>query len=306
MSLLRLLDVSSCGWTMSCASVVRRWAVVHTAAVNVGAPVRLLHLLLTPGVKAETPRQPDCDPGRSAVSAAAQGSPCHASSSRPARAISQLPASALLLGAGWGPAAMLPVCICPDQEGRFCVVSGSGVPHAGRSCRAAGLRGVCLGSRGGPVTTQTFGLGPHLQLPPAHEGTQGERSRGWGVLLPGEPIGASAPRFHWVLSCGRLCLARTTAPGSRQATVNILHGPRGRWAGVPASQPWVRQLHGQFREVGSLRSVRLTPLPTRFPVPSVARTPALPIVTVFPSRPWDVNCEVAELREFASLLPLRD
>lgn len=69
------------------------WAVVDAAARSVGSPVCLPHLLLAPGVKAETPpaRQPDCNPGRSAVSTAAQGSApralilastCHAPVSR--------------------------------------------------------------------------------------------------------------------------------------------------------------------------------------------------------------------------------
>lgn len=316
------------------------WAVVDAAAGSVGTPVCLPHLLLAPGVKAETP-----PPGSPTVTPAAAPSPRrprappHAPSSSPARAMLQFPASRPPVG--WGLA--VPVCFCRPGGSFQCLRSQAReFPEATRQGRAAGLWGVCLGGHRGPVTTQTVsilwkgvGLGVGLSLclglgpghcrgraraasaaPSCPRGDTGKRHPRVGSASTAEPIGASAPRFRWALSHGHLPLARTAALGSRQAAGNIPHEPCGRGAGVPAPQPRACFLPDAakasagsrvFPRGGRRASAPRSAWVTRrhvSRVPSVACTPAL-AVTLLPPCPWHVHCARPFLSVSVHLLPLR-
>lgn len=132
-------------------SIVRRWtrAVSTCGPCGYGCRERGRTRLsasppVDPWCEGRDPPQPDCNPGRSAASAAAQGSP----STRP-----RPPPAALLLGAGWG-LACFRFAFAAGQEGRFCVRSGSRVqefPQAARPGR------VWVAPKT-PITTQTVSI----------------------------------------------------------------------------------------------------------------------------------------------------
>lgn len=92
---------------------------------------------------------------------------------------------------------------------------------------------------GSAQDTARGGLGPRLQLPPAHEGTQEKGSRGWGALLPRSP---SEPRRPG--SAGRCHMGtcpwhgpQLSGPGRRQVTFLMSRAAAGQESQPPSPGP---------------------------------------------------------------------